>query len=283
MRTKTRLPNFIYVGPDKAGSSWLHEVLITHPQVFMSPAKDLYYFDRYFDKGLDWYAAHFAKAGDQPIVGEVCQDYMFEQRAPARMADVLPDPRFMVNLRDPVERAFSSYLYMIRIGQEPGTFSEALATRPMLLDHSRYGSALTRFADVFGRDRIYLGLFDDLVEDPQAFFSALLTWLGLEPQELSAELLGVRLPASKARSPIVARLIRDAAAWVRVHDGAELVGRVKRSQLVQRFLYRPLKERPAVADEDAAYIRSALRDEIAAVETLFDVDLRRRWDWPSNS
>ena len=38
-----RLPNFIYIGPDKAGSSWLHEVLIRHEQVFMPDAKDLYF------------------------------------------------------------------------------------------------------------------------------------------------------------------------------------------------------------------------------------------------
>ncbi len=44
------LPNFVYIGPSKAGSTWLHEVLITQPQVFMTRAKDLYFFDRYFDK-----------------------------------------------------------------------------------------------------------------------------------------------------------------------------------------------------------------------------------------
>ena len=47
----TRLPNFIYIGPDKAGSSWLHEMLIGHPEVYLTPAKDLYFFDRYYDRG----------------------------------------------------------------------------------------------------------------------------------------------------------------------------------------------------------------------------------------
>jgi hypothetical protein len=278
----TRLPNFIYIGPDKAGSSWLHEALIAHPQVFMSPAKDLYFFDRYFDKGVDWYAGHFARSGDRPIVGEVCQDYLFEPTAAGRMASVLPEPRFMVNLRDPVDRALSSYLYMVRIGEHPGSFSEALATRPILLDHSRYGSALARFVEAFGRDRIYLGVFDDLVEDPQAFFSSLLEWLGVEPQELRPDLLGIRLPASKARSPVVARLVRDVADWVRRHDGAEAVGRIKRSQRVQRLLYVPLAQKPAVSDEDSEHIRSVLHDDIVAVEEMFGIELRRRWKWPEH-
>lgn len=79
-------PNFIYIGPDKAGSSWLHEVLLTHHQVFMPPAKDLYFFDRYYDRGLGWYLGQFAGAtSDQSVVGEVCQDYLFSSQAPLRI------------------------------------------------------------------------------------------------------------------------------------------------------------------------------------------------------
>ena len=162
----TRLPNFIYIGPDKAGSSWLHDVLIAHPQVFMTPAKDLYFFDRYFDKGLDWYAAHFEKATDELVVGEVCQDYLFHPEAAERIRGVLTDPRFMVTLRDPVDRAFSSYLYMLKMGQQPGTFAAALRSRPELLDHGRYGSGLDRFADRFGDESLYVAVFDDLAGRP---------------------------------------------------------------------------------------------------------------------
>jgi hypothetical protein len=77
----------------------------------------------------------------------------------------------------------------------------------------------------------------------------------------------------------VARLARAAADWTREHNGAELVGRVKRAALLQKVLYRPLDERPRVLPEDVALIRSALSDEIARVEERFDVTLRARWGW----
>jgi hypothetical protein len=275
----SRLPNFIYIGPDKAGSSWLHDVLIEHPQVFMTPAKDLYFFDRYFDKGVDWYAAHFDKATDQLIVGEVCQDYLFHPEAAERIKGVLDAPRFMVTLRDPVDRAFSSYLYMLKMGQQPGTFGEALRSRPELLDHGRYGSGLARFADRFGDDSIYVAVFDDLGDDPKAFVAGLVAWLGLEPLELTDELLATRLPASKARSTLVARLVRGAADWTREHNGAEIVGRVKRAPVVQKVLYRPLKEKPQLDPADAAFIRSELDEEMGHVEARFGVDIRTRWGW----
>ena len=104
----SRLPNFLYVGPDKAGSSWLHEVLLKHPDVYLTPAKDLYFFDRYYDHGLAWYLAHFAPATDQAVVGEVCQDYLFHPEAAQRIRDSLGTARFMVTLRDPADRAMAA-------------------------------------------------------------------------------------------------------------------------------------------------------------------------------
>jgi len=277
----TRLPNFIYIGPDKAGSSWLHDVLIEHPEIFMTPAKDLYFFDRYFDKGLDWYAHHFERAADEKIVGEVCQDYLFHPDAAERIGKTLDDVRFMVTLRDPVDRAFSSYLYMLKMGQRPGTFGAALRGRPELIEHGRYGSGLARFADRFGDDSIYVEVFDNLQADPEAFIERLLGWLDVAPFELSEELLATRLPASKARSPLVARMVRAAADWAREHNGAEIVGRVKRAPIVHKVLYQPLAEKPELLDEDVAFVRAALDDELAQVEQRFGVDLRTRWGWES--
>ena len=46
------LPNLVYIGPDKAGSTWLFHLLTHHEDVFVTPAKDLYFFDRFFDNGL---------------------------------------------------------------------------------------------------------------------------------------------------------------------------------------------------------------------------------------
>ena len=58
----TRLPNFLHLGPGKSGSSWLHETLTLHPEVYLSEAKDLYFFSRYYDRGVDWYRKQFRSA-----------------------------------------------------------------------------------------------------------------------------------------------------------------------------------------------------------------------------
>jgi hypothetical protein len=275
------MPNFIYIGPDKAGSSWLHECLLTHPQVFMPVAKDLYFFDRYYDRGLPWYLSQFSDATPrQRVVGEVCQDYLFCSEAPARIEESLGTARFMVTLRDPADRAFSSYLYMLKQGQTPGTFLEALEGRPELIEHGRYATGIERFVDRFGQDQLYVAVFDDLVTDPQSFIDALLVWLDIDPMTLSDELLEARLPAGTARSALLARWARRAADIVRERDGANLVGRVKRSSAVQKVLYRTLSDdKPVMSEVERAAVHEALADEVARLDATYGLGLAQRWGW----
>ncbi|MFV0459011.1 MAG: sulfotransferase domain-containing protein [Actinomycetales bacterium] len=277
-------PNFLYIGPDKAGSSWLHEVLITHPQIFMPEAKDLYFFDRYYDKGLDWYLRHFDGATAQhTIVGEVTQDYLADERCPARIQESLGQVRTMVTLRDPADRAFSSYLYMLKHGENEGTFVEALDRRPELIEHGRYGAALLRYKERFGVESIFIADFADLGSDPQAFIDRLLEWLGVEPMTLG-ELADVRLPASKARNAGLARLVRIAAHLVRERNGANLVGRIKRNPAVHKVLYKPLgDDKPVMTDAERKAVQERLADDVALLDDEFGLDFATRWGWSTDS
>ena len=36
-----RLPNFLHLGPSKSGSTWLHEALISHPEIYFTHARAL--------------------------------------------------------------------------------------------------------------------------------------------------------------------------------------------------------------------------------------------------
>ena len=275
-------PNFIYIGPDKAGSSWLHEVLRRHPQVFMPPAKGLYFFDRYYDRGLSWYLSQFTGARPEHLVrGEVCQDYLFHPDAPDRMAESLGALRMMVTLRDPADRAFSSYLHMLRSGWEPVTFDQALDRYPELIEHGRYATHLDRFVQRFGRDSVYIAVFDDLQADPQTFVDGLISWLGIDSMTLDAGLLEARLPAGRARSTLVSRLVSSGAALARERDRGDLVGRIKRSRAVQRTLYRTLtSDRPEMTSAERLVVQQRLAGEVSALDDTYGLRLARRWNWP---
>ena len=184
----TVLPNLVYIGPDKAGSTWLFGLLSRHPDVFMTPAKDLYFFDRYYDKGIDWYARQFIGGEDRGVVGEISHDYLYDRDAAQRMRDHLPDAKLVVCLREPVERTFSGYLHLIKSGRFSGTFEQALEEFPGLIDRSRYGKHLQTYLQYFPSEQIYCAVFDDLQQSPQRFADQLFEALQLPTLELPREM-----------------------------------------------------------------------------------------------
>jgi hypothetical protein len=276
------LPNFLHIGPSKSGSTWLHEVLIGHPEVYLTQAKDLYFFNRYYDRGPGWYREQFRSAQrEHKIIGEVCPDYLSCAEAPERIHACLgPDVRLMVTLREPISRAFSSYLYLAKHGEAAATFRDTTKTSPELLEEGRYATHLRSYLRYHGRESLYIGLFDDLQADPQAFLDGVTDWLGIARLPLSPEQLEAQLPASKARWLPLAMAAKHGANWVRRHDGAALVGSLKRSALVQRMLYRPLgADKPEMAPEDVAFMHEQLDPEIAALDREFGLDVQWRWGW----
>lgn len=276
------LPNFLHLGPSKSGSTWLHEVLIGHPEVYLSQAKDLYFFNRYYDRGPGWYRAQFRGAQrEHKIIGEICPDYLSCAEAPERIHTCLgPDVRLMVTLREPISRAFSSYLYLAKHGEAAATFRDTTKISPELLEEGRYATHLRSYLHYYGRESLYVGLFDDLQADPQAFLDGVTDWLGVARLQLSPAQREAQLPASKARWLPLAMAAKSGANWVRRHDGADLVGSLKRSAVVQRMLYRPLgADKPEMAPEDVAFMHEQLDPEIASLDSEFSLGLRRRWGW----
>jgi hypothetical protein len=276
------LPNFLHLGPSKSGTTWLYQVLAEHPEVLLSPAKDLYFFNRCYDRGLDWYRAQFRAAGRPPqVIGEICPGYLSFGPAPERIRACLgPDLRLMVTLREPVSRAFSAYLDHRKHGQGAPTFRETARLLPQLIDEGRYATHLRAYAERFGRESLHVAVFDDLQADPQAYLDGVTDWLGIARQRLTPEQLEAQLPASEARWTPLAKLVKHGASWVRVHDAADVVSKIKHSALVQRALYRPLGgQRPEMPADDVAFVHEQLDAEIAGVEREFGLRLRQRWNW----
>lgn len=275
------LPNFLFIGPDKSGSTWLQARLSSHPQVFLPAAKDTYFFDAQFQRGLPWYEAHFNGARpEHVIVGEICHDYLFSPAAAERIADLLPNATLMVCLREPVDRAFSAYLNMLRNGWQLGTFADAAASHPTLLDNSRYAKHLKPYFDHFPPERMVITWFDELSENPQRFLDRVTAALGITSQMLTDDEKAPARAAAEARAAWAARTAKRGAIIARQMGMTDLIGRIKSSDRVQRTLYRPLAgTTPALDSIETAQVRSLLEPDVRELERLLDTDLRARWGW----
>lgn len=125
------LPDFLIVGAQKAGTTSLYRWLSRHPKVRTSVWKEVHFFDdydRYHKRGEMWYRSHFPLLGHRPSVrvGEATPSYLFNPAAPRRVAELIPNVRLIVLLRDPVDRAYSQYKHTRRVGEENLSFWKAV-------------------------------------------------------------------------------------------------------------------------------------------------------------
>ncbi len=269
-----RLPNFLYLGPDKSGSSWLFEVLRNHPDCFVPACKDVYYFDEHYDKGMDWYLDFFRDARPGvPAMGELSHSYLFSMEAADRIRQDLPGVKLMASLRQPVERCYSHYLYLVSSGLVTSSFAETIDNRPGLTRSSYYAKSVEGYLERFGPERFKVLFFDDLKKDPRHYASQVYDFLGLSFNEAFDYDKKVR-EARAARNVYLARLAKHGALMARKLGLVNLVGAVKHG-LAARLLYRPLKkgEAPKMDPEVGKRLLERYIPDIEATEKLLGVNL----------
>lgn len=198
------LPTFIIIGAAKAGTTALYWYFAEHPDVFMSPVKETFYFAyeldavgrlRYGDpdvhrfpvKTLAEYEALFAGAGTAKAIGEASPIYLESPLAAARIRDTIPQARLICILRHPVERAYSDYLMYLRRRGRP--FDPSVELRPTAawtqpdsrwMVVSRYYDQLARYYALFPREQLHVVLFGDLKQHPVDSVQGMYRFIGVD-------------------------------------------------------------------------------------------------------
>jgi hypothetical protein len=178
--------NFIHVGVQKAGSSWLHQALSRHPDLFAASGgddKDTGFFSYHYDRGYEWYERHFHNGAGARLRGEISTSYLPCREAPARIARYNPDMKILVCLRHPVERVISHHYHELRLGHisaRNGGLVEGLRNNPSYLEQSRYYTLLCRWLGSFKREQIHIVIFERLFEEPARHLAAIYRFLGVD-------------------------------------------------------------------------------------------------------
>lgn len=129
-----RKPTFFILGAPKCGTTALAQYLSSHPDIFLSLPKEPHFFDAGFDRGMDRYLKeHYSGWRDERAAGEATPSYLSVPYVAERIHQEVPHAKLIVLLRNPIERAFSSWwMFHIR-GMEPLSFSAAIAAEEQLL------------------------------------------------------------------------------------------------------------------------------------------------------
>ena len=195
-------PGAIIIGAQKSGTSALHAYMSRHPAVLSGRVKEVHYFDEHYERGPNFYRAHFptAKAmskareqtGSQPLSLDASPYYLLHPLVPHRVRALLPQARLIAVLRDPADRAISHHNHEVQVGIETASLDDAIAlegdrlagqmerleSEPLHVSfehrhfsyatRGRYAEQLERWLSVFPREQLLVLDHARLLSDPAA-------------------------------------------------------------------------------------------------------------------
>jgi hypothetical protein len=214
------LPDFLIIGTARSGTTSLYEYLSQHPSVIPGVGKEVYYFDKKFDKGINWYKSFFPtklsksllenKQKNKCLTGEATPRYLHYPHAPKRVFDLIPNVKLIVLMRNPIDRAFSHYQMEVGSGNEELSFEEAIQQeekrilddmkkmesdenfysvyfyRKSYLTRGIYVNQLKRWFEYFPREQFLILKSEDLYSKTSEVYDQVLDFLGLPNFELNS-------------------------------------------------------------------------------------------------
>jgi len=294
-------PNLFIVGAPKSGTTALATYLGSHPDVFVA-GKELTYFggDLVFRTrkggrwqiGYDAYLGWFAEHGAARYRADRSVFYLYSSQAAAEIRAYDPDSRVVALLRNPVDQMHSQHSEMLFQGEEDiASFGEAVAAEEarrrgervppgcqkvfglLYRDIARYGEQVERYFSAFGRDRVCVVLYDDLVADADAAYGQVLRFLDVDAAHRPE--FGVVNANKVVRSPRVRDLLRHAPPGIRRVGRLVVPDEHARAALRRRLhtLNTRRQARPPMDPELRGRLTAELAPDIRRLEALLDRDL----------
>lgn len=209
------LPNFIIIGGRRCGTRSLYCYLKDHPNIASPLKKEVHFFDTKFDKGANWYKAHFPsiiyknyfeKTNTKKLLTfEATPYFLSHPLSPKRIAKLIPKVKLIVLLRNPIDRAFSDWKHL---GTETFSFNDAIQKENERLEgeeeklisnpnyisipHWRmafkyqglYNKFLKNWFKHFSQEQFLIIKSEDFFQNPESIMKQIYEFLELEPHKL---------------------------------------------------------------------------------------------------
>jgi hypothetical protein len=205
MESKVKANLFI-PGVGKSATSSLHLYLNQHQEISMSEIKETHFFciEKEFEKGLEYYNSLFPDKDDAKYYGESCTSYIGSEIAIERIKKHTVNPKFIIVLRNPIDRIYSHYSWLEALNKEKLPFREAiLKDKDSIFDpnktldnfgykhylyFSKYAELLEKYIAAFGKENILIILTENLKRNPLNTVNQCFTFLNLRELENLTEI-----------------------------------------------------------------------------------------------
>lgn len=188
-RDELHFPDFLCIGAQKAGTTWLYKNLRYHPDIYLTSPKELHYFDRHYHESPESYSKHFDKKRFDirgKVAGEITPEYgIIPMRRIRFIHEIRPDLRLIFLMRNPIDRAWSQAV--MNLVEHTNRSFEEVADQEFY-DHLRsdrtikrgdYITIIDNWTAVFPEEQLYVGFLEDLAERPRQLLSDIFEHLGV--------------------------------------------------------------------------------------------------------
>ena len=228
------LPNFMCIGAAKSGTTTLYDILKQHPEIFIPAFKEPHFFDipENYNNGIDWYEKNYFRNINKKIIADFTPSYFFEKETPKRIfKDLGTQIKFVVLLRNPVDRAYSHYLHSVRDEHENLSFEDSLKQENERLENYEkkgdylsylrnsyfhqglYGDMLERYLKYFTLDNfLFIHFEEEFLQERKMIIQKILEFLSIEVEvELQTRIRSN--PASKAKLKFLKKIMNKRGWW----------------------------------------------------------------------
>lgn len=271
------LPDFLGIGAMRSGTTWLDGILRTHPDLYLPERrKEVHFFNKYYDRGIDWYRDFFLaseEASKYQHIGEITPAYLYFSEVPARIKKHIPECKFIIIFRNPVDRAYSHYGFQVKNYAEKRTFQEMLDREPEVFLKGLYGQQLQRYLQHFSLDNFSILIYEHALNNPEKALNQLGNFLSIDPNKFDLSNVGRKYNASgSVRFPKARALARQCRDFLRSKD-LDWMWNIAKTSGVERIFEGKGKSIPPMNPDIRAELISKYESDITLLEKLIGIDL----------
>jgi hypothetical protein len=277
-------PNFFIVGATRSGTTSFYEYLQQTSGIFMSAIKEPSFFAPSINRrqpiqNKENYLELFSKAkSDQPI-GEASTRYLIDPKSAELIKNTIPNAKIIILLRNPIDRAFSSYLYYLR--RENWESFDIILDKSikstlnsdyllhLIVHGGLYYEQVKRYIDIFGYNSVKILFYEEFIANIEKSFKEVLEFLEIDseiPEIIYTVFNEYKKPKDKISKFI---LSLDDFIW-KLGLKAMIPVFPERKNLEQKFL--STSKKPKISESDQLRLRNFYKEDVTKLQKLLKQD-----------
>ncbi len=281
-------PNFFIVGGAKCATTNISYYLNDHPDIFFPELNEPYYYCKFdvpkifkresmiTDKKK--YLNLFKKATYQKVIGEATPVYLQCPNAAKQIKKDFPNSKILISIRNPIDKAHSSYYSYKFMNLDKRTFSEKIDIyEKKLLDKEFdlfnfiedgfFSKHIQRFQRVFSPEQIKIIFFEDYVKNIPTHINSILNFL-----EIKETIPLVIKPKNSFRVPKnqFSKYLLNNKTFRNI--STKLIPTITRDKIGERFFVKQ-STKPSMSVEDRERLKKIFLNEYIDLKNLLDIEL----------